>query len=1059
MALTKCFVILFLVYLNFDTSPIDCATIPERLDSPDSINENDENSDIYTTTGATEEDIEKIFETYENLYIKNSNWLNDDELAKNANNEKLSEIQLEEETTARDSETTEQTADDVVESIQNIMDEKNDAKKNRTDRTIVVVVTTNNVFNINGSDETSKRQHTLLSFGTPGMIQKETSTDATLAMHNKITTAFFNSNPTSIVGQPENSVADDSKSIVLDDPVGDAENIPHATEAGEEVDARATDQPNGQSVDDYDLENLIDIRRLDPAGVESAKLSRSYNDELTSDDSNDILRIMKIIPSRSVDESSTGSLSKPFEIPFQEPQDSSLMEAIENILDTDVRKAFERDIPQTHHVPLDINIEEEALYAPLKDLSEYIVEEVPINVNYEMFADNKKFGDTINKVVNVEEISRKLVENDDKIETFGNIEKSSEHMNYNRESDSVTESDNLTDELVTETEQKTTTLTTEEPIIASTTEEATPTTKITDDKETRTSSSEAALLEEITTTNKDEETTSTTDGPASNAANEQTEGVNEYEESYTPTTTAHHEAPLNDNKIEVQNEKLNEAHSERVETLQKSALLDADLLSQHGQPSNSANIEQTESISENVSDVPDKIPETPHIPNGESTSPSAGTDNTFAPESSLSMGVESNLQPIQDDKSSSVIGTFEKLVDQSFDDYPIYVHLDTTTEYVTNPNLYIGASFSGAQVAAIMAEAERARTASNVQILSSKNAAEFSTEESFADTPGSFIDAFPSQGEVKTSFDLEDKLDERDDTSDGVEDKRDEAEDRPDGAEDRSDGAEDKPDGTDDRLDGVDDSRQDAKASLEEAKDRLEKAEDRLEEAEDQPEEDKNYRWEMLQARNAVEVAKAEVNKAVHIVKLIEWRFKDIGHTTTKPHGEDVVSEVVKADEETTEQHQIIKKPGVDDATNGTIVTKINVTIVESKHLVPSGTTNFESRSFGDNDEPVDPLRTLVEAVELTADITKSVDNFQSFIDPNDSIHLAANQVIENKDDMELVESAEKLKVAEASSVWPGAATYIYFAGAVLSIGLIVLLGIVSYLRFRQFKRNLLFSC
>lgn len=454
----------------------------------------------------------------------------DDELTTNANNEKSSESQAGDETTVSDLETTEPTADDVVESIHNIMDEKIDTKKNRTDRTIVVVVTTN-VFNINGSDAANKRQHLLLSFGTPGMVQKEPSSDATVTMHNQITSAFFNSiteQPETLEASGKKSIAEGNKDIDLSDSVGDSISIPLATEEKNAPDGSATQQ----SEVDNEREYKIDIRRIgESAGIESAILSKSpegrtIDDKLENEDSNDILKIIKIIPSTDVDESNlTGSLSKPFEIPVQDPQDSSLMEAIETILDTDVRKAFERDIPQTHHVPLDINIEEEAMYAPLKDLSEYIVEEVPASENFEMFTANEKTDD---------KEDRKAVENVE-VENFGKIEKSSDHTNYNRKSDPISDSDNLTDVPASEIEQKTTTVTTEEPTIVSITEEATPTTfKIRDDKETKTTSTKAALLIETTTTkvSKDEGTNRFTDDPPSNSANEHTDGVHEEEGNF-----------------------------------------------------------------------------------------------------------------------------------------------------------------------------------------------------------------------------------------------------------------------------------------------------------------------------------------------------------------------------------------------------------------------------------------------------------------------------------------------------------------------------------------------
>lgn len=197
----------------------------------------------------------------------------------------------------------------------------------------------------------------------------------------------------------------------------------------------------------------------------------------------------------------------------------------------------------------------------------------------------------------------------------------------------------------------------------------------------------------------------------------------------------------------------------------------------------------------------------------------------------------------------------------------------------------------------------------------------------------------------------------------------------------------------------------------------------------------------------------------VDIDKNVQANFiEEIGSTTPKPEEEDVVSQVVKVNEETTEQHQIIKKPGVDDVVIDDSVVEIKpikVTNVETNDLateIPQG------RSFSDNDDPVDPLQTLVEGVQLTAEITKAIDSFQSFNDPNDSIHFAANQVIKNQDDMEVVSNVEELNSAD-DTVWSATAKYVYIGGGILLIGLIVMLVIVSFVRFRQFKRNILFTC
>lgn len=385
------------------------AAIPKRF-----VNENDEtataNYESFTTTGATDDDIEKIFESYENMYLKNSNWFNNDELLRNVNGEKSLKIKPEEESTSREElEATEPTtADDVVETIHNIIDEKIDTKKNRTDRTIVVVVTTN-VFNINGSDGTSKRQHTLLSFGTPGMFQKEaTSTDATLTMHNKITTEFFNNNPSPIIEKSATIKANDNqKSIVENSKAIDLEDSKVISRVAED-DVSTTENPD-ENRNVHGITSNIDIRKLyDDSNIESSlytptvpvtETGRNLDDTLSDDDSNDVLRLINFIPNRSADDTKFRGLSKPFELPDQE-RDSSLMKAIENILDTDVRKAFERDIPQIRHVPLDITIEEEALYAPLKDLSEYIVEELPTNRNYDIHKQNLEVDDRLTTLIN-----------------------------------------------------------------------------------------------------------------------------------------------------------------------------------------------------------------------------------------------------------------------------------------------------------------------------------------------------------------------------------------------------------------------------------------------------------------------------------------------------------------------------------------------------------------------------------------------------------------------------------------------------------------------------------
>lgn len=418
------------------------------------------------------------------------------------NSDKSTEINSDEESTTSDLETTEPSADDVVDTIHNIMDERIDTKKNRTDRTIVVVVTTN-VFNINGSDDTSKRQHTLLSFGTPGMIQKETSTDTNLAMHNKITTEFFNSNPSPITEQSGTIITNDNETSSLKDSgTTDSDDI---TEEENFTDVSTTEKSSkqGEYNNFHEIFSNIDIRQFqlhDPADIQNSRFvpaiaeHRNFDEISANDDPNDISRIMKVIPSRSDDETGSGVLST-FEIPDQEP-DSSLMEAMENILDTDVRKAFERDIPQTHHVPLDINIEEEDLYAPLKDLRDYIVEEVPINGNYKNIIDYINGDDAHFTASNIE-----------LVEPFGKVKELRELSNYNQLIPTTERVDNPIYESVTELPSTDVPKTTEEAI----TREA-KTTKV-----------------EVTKTATEDATTITEEFEL-NTANQQIDGIAESEE-------------------------------------------------------------------------------------------------------------------------------------------------------------------------------------------------------------------------------------------------------------------------------------------------------------------------------------------------------------------------------------------------------------------------------------------------------------------------------------------------------------------------------------------------
>lgn len=465
--------------------------------------------ETYSTTLANDDDIEKIFETYENQYIKNSNWFNNDSPTRNLKEaevdssiQKPVDVESEGNSTPSDSETTDTTVDDVVDTIHNIIDEKIEKKKNRTDRTIVVVVTTN-VFNVNGSDDTGKRQHTLLSFGTPGMIPKETSTDATLALHNKITTEFFNRSPiikeSGIIktdGEKFNHSISKTNEYHGDNNSNSVDILP-TTEDERVIHISTTEKPNKQdeSHDEYnnvyDNFNNIDIRRLhDSIEIQNSAFkpvdaeSRNFDPTIPNDNSNDILRIMKIVPSRSEEEINLSSLSKPFDVPVQEPKDTSLMEAIENILDKDVRKAFERDIPHTRHVPLDINIEEEALYAPLKDLSEYIVEEIPINID---IVNNYKADDIYGAGNKLDEADRFEVEKYLAKSLENNIETEHISLKPNERDDSLISKDEL----------PSTTTTNVVPTTTFTTEDATTEDAATEHASTEHASTEHATTEDI----------------------------------------------------------------------------------------------------------------------------------------------------------------------------------------------------------------------------------------------------------------------------------------------------------------------------------------------------------------------------------------------------------------------------------------------------------------------------------------------------------------------------------------------------------------------------------
>lgn len=162
-------------------------------------------------TLTNDDDIDKIFETYEKEFTKNEKWLDADShyttgveidpiTKSNVNDiepvpiENLPEI------------APESTTDGIISAVHNIVDtittnEDEDNKKNdndRDDRTIVVVVSAN-VFNtpvpIEGSADKQKEQHMELSYGQAVLDLNHTTTGHPLTdFHNKIASAFFNDN-------------------------------------------------------------------------------------------------------------------------------------------------------------------------------------------------------------------------------------------------------------------------------------------------------------------------------------------------------------------------------------------------------------------------------------------------------------------------------------------------------------------------------------------------------------------------------------------------------------------------------------------------------------------------------------------------------------------------------------------------------------------------------------------------------------------------------------------------------------------------------------------------
>ncbi|KAJ6637919.1 Dual specificity protein phosphatase 23, partial [Pseudolycoriella hygida] len=1217
MALTKYFVILFLVYLNFDISPVNAAAIPQRFDSTDSPDDITDPT-VDSTTGATEDDIEKIFETYENTYMKNPNWFHDDEPMKNRNgtdnisDETNVETSTDKESTPREVETTEPTADDVVESIHSILDEKVDSKKNRTDRTIVVVVTTN-VFHINGSDDSSKRQHTLLSFGTPGMLVKETSTDSTLAMYNQITTDFLNGNPSSTHKQSngnEKSFSNDSDAI-------DETEVPEETTENEDL--ITTEKPNeeGRSSNLNEMFEKMDIRKF-PDDKFTPTESISLNDT-SANDTNDILRILKILPGRNDDDNNVmGTLTEPFEISVQESQDSSLMEAMENILDTDVRKAFERDIPLTRHVPLDINIEEEALFAPLKDLSEYVVEEIPINVedlkenfqtNYSKYIEenvepldifgrggvndsdleattateesvtvseehptelpttkNTKKGDVttastedlttepsyftdmeIEEIITtsgpnydsddeyrnllpldlrdehmipITEIRREMHETDDVIEETSERSEDIDISEVFKSSD-VSEQDEVPKmEHVLDTEERGETLTNVEVNHGTLEEDVVPKVEqvldATERVETLVNAEINENIREMRETEDDIEETSerledmseahkSSDVSVQNEVTKIEKVLDNEERDETLTNVElNHDAAKEGvaPKVEqvldatervetLMNAEINEIIREMRETEETLERLDHEKsesfensgVSEHDEVPKIEQVLDTEKRDETLTNVKvnDDTSEENVVPKVEPV-----LDTTERVETLMNAEINENTReiPETDDvikETSERLEPFEnsevfKSSDVSEQDQvPKIEQVSNTEEHDEtltnlNGNGDVTEEDEVQKVEQVLDATERVETLTNVKINentiearetddaieeTSERLEDFEKSEAFESSDVSEQDQVPKIEKVldtKHRDDVHANVEIIDETSGRIEIPKEQVLD----TEER-----------DDTLTKVEVNGDITNHPLNEKLVHLEdpfynrifaNAENQLAtelpkpvfvnietttdssvhpttesldvtDSDDystiQPREDDALKiqlrlgvdnfWKNIIADSKLfshpnDLTTATFNKVIssstklfsHLNDLTTVIFnKEISTSTVKPAKEDVVSEVVKVDEETTEQHQVIKKPGV--ALNKVIELKpIHLTNVEANDLPTERTVRYESRSLSENDEPVDPLRTLVEGVELTAEVTKTIDNFRGLSDKNDPIHYAANQIVEIKDTMEL---------------------------------------------------------
>lgn len=143
-----------------------------------------------------DENIEDMFATYENKFIKNATWIEEDiNLRKNTNFDESGSEQADEllHTT--------QTTNEIVHAVHDIVNGlAANGIQNRTDesssmdQTATILLTTS--VNADASSNTKyKQHHNELSFGNNDLLPRQEKTrniDGHLDMHNRITTEFFN---------------------------------------------------------------------------------------------------------------------------------------------------------------------------------------------------------------------------------------------------------------------------------------------------------------------------------------------------------------------------------------------------------------------------------------------------------------------------------------------------------------------------------------------------------------------------------------------------------------------------------------------------------------------------------------------------------------------------------------------------------------------------------------------------------------------------------------------------------------------------------------------------